>query len=329
MSRAAFPIAAHPGMSRMFPPDGRLTVGVFFAIEAYAGAVPTMADQVELARRAEALGFAALWFRDVPLYEPSFGDVGQIHDPWVYLGHIAAHTTEVALATGGIVLPLRHPLDVAKAAASVDVLSSGRMVLGIASGDRPVEYPAYGIDLATRAERYREAVRFLRRAHEDFPVVRSALGSLSGATDLLPKPVAGALPVLAVGRAGQPLPWLARHLDGLVTYPRSRAQQRRVIQQWRDAVDTSAPGSRKPFAQSLYIDLVTDAGAPPSPIHLGYRLGRRALIDHLRALREDGVAHVILNLKYGSRPAAGVIEEIGDHVLPALADASRTPAHAP
>ena len=45
-----------------------------------------MRDQVALAQRAERAGFAALWFRDVPLRDPSFGDVGQVFDPWVYLG---------------------------------------------------------------------------------------------------------------------------------------------------------------------------------------------------------------------------------------------------
>ena len=90
---------------RMFKP-GRLTFGVFFPIEAFSGDRPTMIDQVPLARRAEELGFAALWFRDVPLRDPTFGDVGQIFDPWVYLGFIAAQTERVALAVHAV-LPAR------------------------------------------------------------------------------------------------------------------------------------------------------------------------------------------------------------------------------
>jgi alkanesulfonate monooxygenase SsuD/methylene tetrahydromethanopterin reductase-like flavin-dependent oxidoreductase (luciferase family) len=42
------------------------------------------------ARRAKELGLAGLWVRDVPLREPSFGDIGQVYDPWVYLGWIVA-----------------------------------------------------------------------------------------------------------------------------------------------------------------------------------------------------------------------------------------------
>ena len=92
------------GFRRMFAP-GRLTLGVFFPIEAFAGDEPTMRRQERLARRAEELGFAALWVRDVPLRDPNFGDIGQVYDPWVYLGWIAAKTRTIALATGSIILP--------------------------------------------------------------------------------------------------------------------------------------------------------------------------------------------------------------------------------
>ena len=68
------------GFQRMFAP-GRLTLGVFFPIEAFKGDQPTMRNQEYLARRAEELGFAALWFRDVPLRDPNFGDIGQVYDP--------------------------------------------------------------------------------------------------------------------------------------------------------------------------------------------------------------------------------------------------------
>lgn len=55
---------------------------------------------------------------------------------------------------------------------------------------------------------------------------------------------------------------------------------------------------------------------PPSPIHLGFRLGRNHLRALLDTLQEIGVDHVILNLKYGKRPAAEVIEELGKHIVP-------------
>ncbi len=168
--------AFNAGFHRAFQPD-RLTLGLMFPIEAYGlehWDMPTMEGQVELAKRAEELGFAALWCRDVPLRDPDFGDVGQIYDPWVWLGYITAHTERIALGTGSIILPLRHPLHVAKAAASVDQLSGGRLILGVASGDRPIEFPAFGVEHRTRGARFRDCYDFFRRAlEESFPVIDS------------------------------------------------------------------------------------------------------------------------------------------------------------
>ena len=162
--------AAEPaGFRRMFAP-GRLTLGVFFPIESYEGDQPQMKHQEARAQRAEALGYAALWCRDVPLRDPHFGDVGQVYDPWVYMGWIAAHTREIALATGSIVLPLRHPLHTAQAAASLERLTNGRLVMGVASGDRPVEFPAFNVPYEKRGELFRENIdipgkQFVQQLH--------------------------------------------------------------------------------------------------------------------------------------------------------------------
>jgi hypothetical protein len=83
-------------------------------------------------------------------------------------------------------------------------------------------------------------------------------------------------------------------------------------------VAASAPGTFKPFAQSLYVDLTRDPEHPPQPIHLGFRGGRKIVVPFLEGLRTAGVHHVILNLKYGTRDAAEVLEEIGQEVLPQL-----------
>src|SRR5829696_3127806 len=96
------PYSDAPGWRRTF--GGGLTLGLFFPIEGYWKDEPAMRDQEALARRAEELGFAALWVRDVPLRDPSFGDLGQVYDPWVWLGWIAAQTRDIALATGAIAL---------------------------------------------------------------------------------------------------------------------------------------------------------------------------------------------------------------------------------
>lgn len=303
------------GFQRMFS-QAQLTLGVFFAIESYKGDTPTMRNQVELARKAEQLGFAALWFRDVPLRDPSFGDVGQIYDPWVYLGYIAAHTSNIALATGSVIFPIRHPLHIAKAAASVDHLSKGRLVLGVASGDRPIEYPVFGIDFQSRGERFRETIKYFKQSLESsFPRIDSPLGQMEG-TDLIPKPFSARIPLLVTGHSQQSLSWIAENADGWISYPRSLEHQEQLVREWRSLAQHYCPDVFKPFAQSLYIDLVEQPDTPSTPIHLGFRLGRNRLIEFLQGLRNIGVNHVVLNLKYGRRPAGEVLQEIGEEVLP-------------
>ena len=114
---------------------GQLSIGLVAPIEDYErGSRPTMAHHVERVQLAEELGFCAVWLRDVPFDVPSFSDAGQMFDPFVYLGLLAGQTNTIALGVASMILPLRHPAHVAKAAATVDELSNGRLLLGIASG---------------------------------------------------------------------------------------------------------------------------------------------------------------------------------------------------
>jgi hypothetical protein len=120
------------------------------------------------------------------------------------------------------------------------------------------------------------------------------------------------------------LEWIAEHSDGWITYPRPLGLQAQLAARWRDAVEAVAPGVFKPFAQSFYADLSDDPDQPPQPIHLGIRGGRHALFRLLDELRSAGVHHVILNLKYGARDAAEVLDEIGQEVLPQLNASQQT-----
>ncbi|XWN32366.1 MAG: LLM class oxidoreductase [Devosia sp.] len=313
------PALRHPGFARVFAPS-RLTLGLMMPAAPAKDCVPHLRGQLEMASRADAFGFAALWSRDVPLFDPEFGDVGQVYDPWVWLGQLATVTCNIALSTAGIVVPLRHPLHTAKAAASVDAISGGRFIFGAASGDRAGEYPLFGLRHKERGNLFREHIATIN------DVTGPSAESL-GAFDLLPKPPFGRLPMLAVGRAQQTVQWIARHMDGWVTYPRDVDDQRRRIDLWHTAVSTQAQGKFRGFAQSLFIDLTEDAHAPPIPIFLGYRLGRVALVDHLECLRTIGVQHVTLNLRDSVRPAPEVLDELGEEVLPHFPSHNVRPLH--
>lgn len=302
----------HRGYSTMFK-DGQMTLGLFFAIESYSGAVPQMnvQQQIETAKIADAHGFAALFFRDVFLNVPSFGDVGHIYDPWVFMGYVMTQTSRIALATGSIVSTLRHPLHLAKAAASADRLSGQRLVLGLATGDRPLEFSAFKTDINSRAELFQEALAVSRQAwRDDFPTVSTSRVETSGA-DMLPKPELNNIPVLVTGNSRQTVEWIAEHGDGWLYYPQNANQQAQTIRKWRSLTPVF-----KPFSQSLYIDLSENPDEPPTPIFLGFRAGHRFITDYLGSLRDIGVNHVGLNLKYATRPAHEIVQELGEYVVP-------------
>ena len=298
----------------------RLSVGLVVPIERYAGGpVPTMARHLERVRRAEELGFSAVWLRDVPFDVPSFGDAGQVFDPFVYLGLLAGRTERIALGVASVVLPLRHPAHVAKAAASADALSDGRLILGVASGDRPEEYPALALPFAERGARSRASFEYIRRMSETRPSFDNAHGRPGRGLDMLPKPVGGKLPLLVTGSSQQDPEWIARHGDGWMIYPRDVATQARVVGAWRDRVQ--AAGRRpRPAMQPLYVDLLPDPAAPATPMHLGLRLGAEALRAHLESLREAGLNHVALNLRFNCADIETTLERLACEVLPALHD---------
>ncbi|MCE7990645.1 MAG: LLM class oxidoreductase [Roseivirga sp.] len=300
--------------------QGKLSLGLVFPIESYQGSIAKMEHQEKLAKRAEELGFKALWFRDVPFNDPSFGDAGQLYDPWVYMTHIMNHTQHITLATGSIILPLRHPVHTAKSLYSLQNLSGGRIMMGLASGDRPSEYPAFNQDLAQKSSLFRDSFFYLKALEADFPVYQSEhYGSLNGQIDLLPKYKHSA-PMFITGHSGQSLDWIAEYADGWLYYPRNFDFLQQTLENWRSALKkTRQPW--KPYMQSLYLDLLENKGARPSPIHLGFKGGSDYALAHLRLLESIGVNHVIINLKYGSRPAEEVLEELGESILPSFTEA--------
>lgn len=296
---------------------GRLSVGLVVPIEAYPdGPRPSMERHVDRALLAEELGFAAVWLRDVPFDVPSFGDAGQLHDPFVYLGLLAGRTTRIALGVASVILPIRHPAHVAKAAASADVLSGGRLILGVASGDRPDEYPALGMSYQDRGARFREALRYIERMSEDRPAFDGVYGSPRG-IDMLPKPTGGRLPMLITGSSQQTPEWIASHGDGWMTYPRDPRIQARAVAEYRDRVSLAGRAPR-PVMQPLYVDLVDDPDAGPSPIHLGVRTGVRSLVSHLKRLELAGVNHVAINLRFNHVDVEKTLRRLAAELLPSL-----------
>ena len=282
---------ANAGYRRLFDGPG-LSIGLGLPLTGVRESTPAIEAEIRLAERAEAVGFDALWARDVPTYWPRFGDAGGAFDTWPLLSHVAAHTESIALGTSSVVLPLRHPIHIAKAAATVDRLSGGRLVLGIASGDRDPEYPAFGVDPDNRGESVRESVEALRVLwSESFPTIEGSWGRLEGDLDVLPKPTTETLPLLPTGNARQSTEWIADHGDGWLFYHLPESTLESYLETWRDLA------GEKPFVIAVKVALADDPTADAEPLHLGHRAGVEWFRRYFRRLEEYGLDHVIVGLE--------------------------------
>lgn len=295
--------------------SNHLSIGIFSPIESYSGNIPKMKSQTRLIQKVEEYGFSAIWTRDIPLNDPSFGDVGQMYDPFIYLSYLASCTNKISLAIGSLILPFRHPINVAKSINSLNNLSEGRFILGVATGDRPVEYKAHNVDFENRGEIFRESMKYIDTLVSfEFPTIRNKLGSITN-EDLLPKSKFGKVPILVTGHSQQSIEWISKNSDGWIYYPQNSSIQQKRIENWKDELIKNNK-KFKPFIQSLYVDLASEHELKPTPIHLGYRLGRNSLIELLKEQQSIGINHIIINLKYCRREAESVIDELGKYVLP-------------
>lgn len=155
----------------------------------------------ELARSAEQAGFDACFVTEHPFPPDRWLASGGHHalDPWVALSFAAAATTRLRVQTNIAVLAYRNPFLTAKAAASLDVLSGGRLTLGVAAGYLKGEFAALGADFEDRNERTDEAIVAIRRAWSEQGVQLSGEGFRARGNSMLPRPVQRPGPPIWVG----------------------------------------------------------------------------------------------------------------------------------
>ncbi len=129
-----------------------------------------------VAQRAEGLGFESVWVAEHLVFPtqirsrypyakegvPPINPATPLLDPLLALMQVAALTERIRLGTNVYILPLRHPIAVARMVTTLDVLSRGRVSFGVGLGWLEEEFDAVGVDFATRAGRTREAIRALR-----------------------------------------------------------------------------------------------------------------------------------------------------------------------
>ncbi len=228
---------------------------------------------VQVAQKAETLGFESVWIPEhlaVPLSMDSpypYSADGQfpggpgagLHDPFVALSFVAAHTTTIKLGTGVFVLPLRNPLAVAKAVVSVDVLSNGRMLFGVGIGWLKEEFDAVGMPFTTRVSRSREWISMLKTLWtEETPYFQGRYHSFAP-IGFNPKPVQKPHPPILFGGESEPALKRAAELgDGWIGVRHSPDSVVPLL----DKLKAYMQEANREFAQ-LDITVGLDAEVPP------------------------------------------------------------------
>ncbi|GLW90222.1 LLM class F420-dependent oxidoreductase [Actinokineospora globicatena] len=164
------------------------------------------AETGRLAALAEDLGYRSWWCGDhvvlpsprVP--ESPMAPEDPILDPLIHLTYVAAVTTRIELGTGIVILPQRNPLVLAKQAASLDVLSGGRLLLGVAGGYLEPELAALGVPLSERGSRTDEYIDAMRALWNDpAPVAFTGKHVSFHNVDANPRPATPGGPRIVVG----------------------------------------------------------------------------------------------------------------------------------
>jgi probable F420-dependent oxidoreductase len=169
---------------------------------------------LEQAQRAEELGFDSLWISEHMLfYVPTF-------DAITVLAAFAARTQRILLGSAVLLLPLRHPTVVAKEVASLDIISNGRIILGVGvGGEFPREFVACGVPVKERGRRTDEAIEVMRKLWSESGVNHEGrFFHLQDAT-MQPKPVQKpGPPIWIAGRSEAAIKRAARLGDGYMPY---------------------------------------------------------------------------------------------------------------
>lgn len=186
-----------------------MRVGVVFPqteLGGDAGAVRAYGQRVEELGYAHVLAYDHVVGADPEVHQGWNGpyDVHTtFHEPLVMFGYLAAITTRVELVTGVIILPQRQTALVAKQAAEVDLLSAGRLRLGIGIGWNAVEYEALGQDFGTRGKRSAEQIELLRRLWTEQTVTFGGAFDVVTGAGIAPMPVQRPIPIW-IGAASAP-----------------------------------------------------------------------------------------------------------------------------
>jgi probable F420-dependent oxidoreductase len=245
------------------------------------------------AEHAEGLGFAHLLVYDHVVGADTSVHAGwngpydlhdTFHEPFVAFGYLAAVTTTLELVTGVVILPQRQTVLVAKQAAEVDLLSGGRLRLGVGLGWNAVEYEALGEDFSTRGKRSDEQVELMRRLWTEPSVTFDGRYHQVTGAGIAPLPIQRPIPV-----------WFG------AASPRAFRRAGRLGDGWFPMV---GPGPKLDEARREVEKAALEAGRDPATIGMQGQVSWNGnaddLTDGFRVWADAGASHVAVNtMKFG------------------------------
>jgi probable F420-dependent oxidoreductase len=309
-------------MTDPLPLDPRVRCGLVLA-------GPSRESALQQAREAEALGFDALWVGDhIAFHVP-------ILESLSLLSFLAGATERVLLGTGVYLLPLRHPTLAAKAAATADLLSGGRLLFGVGvGGEYPPEFVASGVPIRERGARMDEAIPLLRRLWTEERVSHEGKHFRFGPISPAPKPVQpGGPPIWIGGRSPAAMRRAGRLGDGYVSTMTSPERYRSNL----ELIAKHTAGERREigrYGTGALLFTVLDAsyeraaqragdmlsGVYNRPFHEAARkyclLGRSEdALEQMRTFARAGVRHFLLASLIEPE---GFAREVAKQILPQL-----------
>jgi probable F420-dependent oxidoreductase len=287
----------------------------------------------ELAVAAEQAGFHGVFVTEHPFPVDDWLGTGGHHalDPFVALSFAAAATTRLRVFTYLCVLPYRNPFLTAKAAASLDVLSGGRLDLGVGAGYLQGEFAALGVDFDERNELFDEAITAITKAWTEDGVELAGRHFVAAGNTMQPKPVQSPRPPIWVGGNARAAIRRAAHLaDGWLPMPNARATVARrrspaleTVDDLRGMLDVLR-AERREAGRDGRFDVIAMPLVPYLASMPGFDADR--LAEHAAELSALGVTGLSLGLPAVDRAThVEALAEFGGSVLPVLTAIPQSP----
>jgi probable F420-dependent oxidoreductase len=309
-------------------PDGKLVCGLQLPVQALSVRTSqeweregsTIDDLVRVAQACDEAGFFYVAVCHHIAIPRSHADMmsTQWFDPVPTLAYLAAKTERTRVMTNVYCLPYRHPLDTAKAFATLDALSGGRLILGVGTGHVEAEFEMLGVPFAERGAIANEAIDGIVAAWTDeYPVLEGPRWPVEGMGQR-PRPAQRPRPPIWIGGYGKPaLRRVAERGDGWIPQGTPRKRLPDDIAYILEHRDRARPGEKLELG---YITEYVHLGEPSFETPKGTLSGSpQRVIDSFNELGEMGVAH--LQLRFATRSAGEQCDQIaafGADVAPHL-----------